>query len=69
MTLSEDSFSLQLMDTAEQIHLFEKDKLRSIKKSRESLMPSYDTDTLSDRNLSDIIAYLLAVGAKWGQPK
>jgi cytochrome c oxidase cbb3-type subunit 3 len=64
VTLNEDSFSLQLMDTAEQIHLFEKDKLRSIKKSRESLMPSYGTGTLSDCDLSDIVAYLLAVGAK-----
>jgi len=64
VTLNEDSFSLQLMDTAEKIHLLEKDKLRSITKSRESLMPSYDTGTLSDRDLSDIIAYLLAEGAK-----
>jgi putative heme-binding domain-containing protein len=64
VTLNEDSFSLQLMDTAERIHLFEKDKLRSITKGRASLMPSYDTRTLSDRDLSDIIAYLLAEGAK-----
>jgi len=64
VTLNEDSFSLQLMDTAERIHLFEKDKLRSITKGRASLMPSYDTGTLSDRDLSDIIAYLIAEGAK-----
>ena len=64
VTLNEDSFSLQVMDTAEQIHLFDKDKLVSIKKNRESLMPPYDTGTLNDRDLSDIIAYLLAVGAK-----
>lgn len=64
VTLNEDSFSLQLMDTAEQIHLFEKDKLRAIQKSRESLMPSYDMGTLSDRDLNDIIAYLLAVNAQ-----
>ena len=64
VTLNEDSFSLQLMDTAEQIHLLEKDKLRSIKKSRQSLMPSYKTGTLSDHDLNDIIAYLLAEGAK-----
>ncbi len=64
VTLNEDSFTLQVVDTAEQIHLFDKDKLRSIKKSRESLMPSYDTGTLSDRDLNDIIAYLLAVGAR-----
>ena len=64
VTLNEDSFSLQFMDTAEQIHLFEKGKLRSITKSRKSLMPSYDAGTLTDRDLSDIIAYLLAEGAK-----
>jgi putative heme-binding domain-containing protein len=64
VTLNEDSFTLQLMDTAERLHLFEKDKLRSITKGRASLMPSYNTETLSDRDLSDIIAYLLAEGAK-----
>jgi putative heme-binding domain-containing protein len=64
VTLNEDSFTLQLMDTAERLHLFEKDKLRSITKGRASLMPSYNTGTLSDRALSDIIAYLLAEGAK-----
>lgn len=64
VTLNEDSFSLQLMDTAEQLHLFEKDKLRSITKGRASLMPSYDTATLSDRDLNDIVAYLLAEGTK-----
>jgi cytochrome c oxidase cbb3-type subunit III len=64
VALNEDSFSLQLMDITERIHLFEKDKLRSITKSRKSLMPSYDTGTLSDRDLNDIITYLLAEGAK-----
>jgi cytochrome c oxidase cbb3-type subunit 3 len=64
VTLNEDSFSLQLMDTAERIHLLEKDKLRSITRSRQSLMPAYNTGTLSNHDLSDIIAYLLAEGAK-----
>ncbi len=64
VTLNEDSFSLQVMDTAEQIHLFDKDKLRSIKKSRESLMPTYAAGTLSDQDLGDIIAYLLEVAEK-----
>src|SRR6476619_3859832 len=58
VTLNEDSFSLQVMDTAEQIHLFDKDKLRSINKSRKSLMPSYDSSTLTDQDLNEIIAYL-----------
>jgi hypothetical protein len=53
-----------MMDISEQIHLFEKDKLRSVQESRDSLMPSYDQTLLSDRDLSDIVAYLLSVGGK-----
>jgi len=64
VTLNEDSFSLQVMDTAENIHLFDKDKVRSIKKSAKSLMPVYEPATLSDQDLNDIIAYLLAVAEK-----
>ena len=64
VTLNEDQFSLQMMDTAEHIHLFEKDKLLSIQKSRDSLMPVYNSTMLSDQDLDDIVAYLLSVGAK-----
>lgn len=64
VTLNEDSFSLQMMDTAEQIHLLQKDKLRSINKSRESLMPSYNTTILSDQDLNDILAYMLSLDSK-----
>jgi putative heme-binding domain-containing protein len=64
VALNEDSFSVQIMDTTEQIFLLEKDKLRSFNKSRESLMPQYKPDTLSDKDLDDIVAYLTSVGAK-----
>jgi cytochrome c oxidase cbb3-type subunit 3 len=64
VALNEDDFSVQLMDTGERIHLFEKDKLRSFEKSRVSLMPSYDTSLMSDKDLQDIVAYLQSVGAK-----
>jgi len=64
VTLNDDQFSLQMMDTTEQIRLFEKDKLRSIQKTRESLMPIYNPTILSDKDLNDIIAYLLSVGMK-----
>src|SRR5438270_6976987 len=37
VVLNEDSCTLQMMDTREQVHLFEKEKLRSVNKSRESL--------------------------------
>src|SRR6202158_834428 len=64
VVLNEDHFTLQMMDTREQLHLFDKGKLRSWEKSRESLMPAYDQKTLSDKDLEDVIAYLLAVGAQ-----
>jgi cytochrome c oxidase cbb3-type subunit 3 len=64
VTLNEDSFSLQMMDADEKIHLFEKDKLKSYEKSRESLMPPYDPKMLSDKDLNDLVAYLSSVGAK-----
>jgi mono/diheme cytochrome c family protein len=51
------------MDTSEQLHLFERDKLKSCETSRESLMPAYNPDMLSDRDLDDIIAYLQRVAA------
>jgi putative heme-binding domain-containing protein len=64
VTLNEDQFSLQMMDMTERIHLFEKNKVSSIKTSRKSLMPSYNPTILSDQDLGDIVAYLLSVGAK-----
>jgi len=64
VTLNEDQFSLQMMDTAERIYLFEKDKLRSIQKSRESLMPAYNPTVLTDNDLQDVVAYLLSVSTK-----
>jgi putative heme-binding domain-containing protein len=64
VALNEDSFTVQIMDASEQIHLLEKDKLRSFQKSRESIMPPYDATLLSDKDLEDIVTYLVSVGAK-----
>ena len=62
--MNEDRFSVQMMDMNERVLLLEKDKLRSFKKSSVSLMPPYGTALLSDKDLQDITAYLLAVGTK-----
>src|SRR5712675_1144514 len=59
VTLNEDSFSLQIMDTDEKIHLLQKNKLLSFQKSRQSAMPKYGADILSDKDLEDIVAYLI----------
>ena len=64
VTLNEDSFSVQIMDSGEHIHLLEKDKLKSFQKSRESAMPKYDSDVLSDKEVEDIVAFLASVGTK-----
>jgi putative heme-binding domain-containing protein len=62
VVLNEDSFTLQMMDTSEQLRLFDKSQLRSFVKSRESLMPAYNQKTLSDKDLDDIVAFLLSIG-------
>jgi hypothetical protein len=64
VTLNEDNFSVQMMDTQQQIHLFEKDKLKSFTKTRESLMPAYNEKALSEQDLRDVLAYLFEVSAK-----
>ena len=64
VVLNQDQFTLQMLDTREQVHLFEKDKLRSFETRRESAMPAYEQKTLSDKDLQDVIAYLQTVGAQ-----
>jgi putative heme-binding domain-containing protein len=64
VALNEDNFSVQMMDANEQIYLFDKSKLRSFSKSRDSIMPKYNPDTLSDKDLGDVLAFLASVGAK-----
>lgn len=62
VVLNEDSFTLQMLDTSEKLHLFDKSQLRSFVKSRDSLMPAYDQKMLSDKDLDDIVAFLLSIG-------
>lgn len=64
VTLNEDSFTVQIMDMSENIHLLEKDKLRSFQETRQSAMPKYTSDILSDKDLDDLVAFLTTLGAK-----
>jgi putative heme-binding domain-containing protein len=66
VVLNEDSFTVQMLDTREQLHSFEKSKLRAYEKTRESLMPAYDAKTLPDKDMKDLIAFLLAAVSKGG---
>ena len=64
VVLNEDQFTLQMLDTREQMHSFEKDKLRSFETRRESAMPAYDEKMLNDKDLQDLLAYLFEVSSK-----
>lgn len=64
VALNEDNFSVQMMDTQQELRLFDKEKLRSFQKTRESLMPAYDEKILSQKDLEDLLAYLYRVNAK-----
>jgi cytochrome c oxidase cbb3-type subunit III len=64
VTLNEDQFSIQIIDFGQQVHSFDKSQLRSLTVTRESVMPVYDSTTLPDRDLNDLVAYLLSNGTK-----
>ncbi len=55
--LSEDTYSIQLMDRSEILHSFRKRGLKEIRRGDRSAMPSYQ-DQLTERQLDDLVAYL-----------
>jgi cytochrome c oxidase cbb3-type subunit III len=63
--LNEDSFTIQFMDTRERVHSLDKASLKSLRKSRESLMPAYDEKGLPEKDLQDLLAFLVS-GAEGG---
>lgn len=58
--LNQDTFSLQLIDTKEQIISIPKSELREFAWIKDSPMPSY-RDTFSSQERADVIAYLLSL--------
>jgi cytochrome c oxidase cbb3-type subunit III len=57
--LNEDSFTIQFLDTREQVHSFDKAALKSWEKSRVSLMPVYDEKTLPEKDLQDVLTFMV----------
>jgi putative heme-binding domain-containing protein len=55
---NEDTFSLQLIDTNQQLQFFLKKNLREVTHERKSLMPTYSEDMLKPTELQDLVAYL-----------
>lgn len=60
--LNEDSFTIQFMDTREKVHSLDKATLKSLQKSRESLMLTYDKKVLPEKDLQDLLAFMVGGG-------
>jgi cytochrome c oxidase cbb3-type subunit III len=55
---NEDTYSIQMITTAQQLRLFLKKDLKEVSHQRRSLMPPYSEDALDAAQLQDLIAYL-----------
>jgi putative heme-binding domain-containing protein len=55
---NEDVFSIQVMDTRERIQGYLKSDLKDVIYEKESLMPAFAPDRLSDGDLNDLVGYL-----------
>jgi putative heme-binding domain-containing protein len=55
---NEDTYSVQLLDTSQQLQFFLKKDLRSVTHERKSLMPPYSEQRLNATDLQDLVAYL-----------
>ncbi len=55
---NEDIFSVQLLDTNQQIRLFLKRDVRDVVHERKSLMPAYSEQTIPAAELQNLVAYL-----------
>jgi cytochrome c oxidase cbb3-type subunit 3 len=61
---NEDTFSIQLLDTHQQLQFFLKKDLKQITHERKSLMPAYSEQMLSPADLQDLVAYLESLRAE-----
>ena len=55
---NEDSYSIQIMDTNEQLSTYLKKDLREVIDEKKSLMPDYGLDKLTAAELDDLLVYL-----------
>jgi putative heme-binding domain-containing protein len=55
---NEDTYSIQIITTAQELQLFLKRDLKEVSHQHKSLMPPYSEDALDAGQLQDLIAYL-----------
>ena len=58
---NEDAFSIQIMDTAQRLQGYRKSELRDVVIDKTSLMPDFSAERLSNRDLDDVVAYLMTM--------
>jgi cytochrome c oxidase cbb3-type subunit III len=66
VVLNEDAFTVQVLDTREVLHSWEKRSLKKYEKTRQSLMPTYDEKMLPEKDLQDLLAFLAAASGNGG---
>jgi cytochrome c oxidase cbb3-type subunit 3 len=55
---NEDTYSVQLMDTSQQLRFFLKRDVQQVSHERKSLMPAYSEGMIKPSQLKDLVAYL-----------
>jgi putative heme-binding domain-containing protein len=65
--LNHDTFTVQLIDSREQLRLFDKSSLREYAFVNESPMPSY-RDKLTAEELTDVVRYLVSLRGVTANP-
>jgi putative heme-binding domain-containing protein len=58
---NEDSFSIQLMDRRQNLHLLLKKDLREVTHEQKSIMPAYSEDMINAEDLRNLLAYLASL--------
>ena len=58
---SEDAFSIQIMDSEQQLRGYRVSELREFSRGVESAMPEFGTDVLSENDLNNILGYLVNI--------
>ena len=61
---NEDTFSIQLLDTGQQLQFFLKKNLKEVTHERKSLMPAYSETMLTPAELQDLVTYLAGLRDK-----
>ena len=68
VAMNEDTFTVQIMDTADRIHSLRKRDLKDFRHEDRSLMPAYTEAQLNGDALDDLVAYLQTLRAPTPTP-